>query len=132
MHFLEEKEIMRDALCSQSCIIATDDSAPTGKASLAMAVALRDAHDMHHLVPGRRVWYVVGVAISTCCRSTLYRAEGYGMLSVLRFLLAAAAPFSCNSASPRHIISAPKMPSIDWLIAVYWVLLPSSTHTIDE
>ena len=70
MVLLEDKDIVRHALATKQCIIASDGSAPALKGSFAWNIS--DTH---------------GKRLAQCCgpvygyRISSYRAEGYGILS---------------------------------------------------
>ena len=81
VHLLEHLELLvpddhlMDCLSTQTCILVSDGSAPSPKASFAWILASPD---------GRRLARCSGPAFGY--KASSYRAEGYGMLSGTRFL----------------------------------------------
>jgi hypothetical protein len=76
MELLCEEDELWTALSTQACYIATDGSAPDGKGSFAWIIS-----DIHGTILAKCNGPVFGAGV------TSFRAEGYGILSLLRFLL---------------------------------------------
>ena len=75
LQLIQHEDAIWEALSSQ-CFVATDGSAPQGKGSFAWTLSTAKGDRL-----ARCSGPVFGHAISS------YRAEGYGILSFLRFLL---------------------------------------------
>jgi hypothetical protein len=72
----QEEATVWEAIATQACHIATDGSAPDGKGSFAWVIS-----DAEGNILAQCKGPAYGADISS------YRAEGYGILSVLRFLV---------------------------------------------
>ena len=75
VHFIKPEDTVREILQNTQCYAASDGSAPKDRGSFGWIIS---THKGDHLVRCRGPAY--GYAISS------YRAEAYGMLSILRFL----------------------------------------------
>jgi hypothetical protein len=89
LHFLVDEPCAWQAITKEKCIIATDGSAPHGRGSYAWVISDPT---------GKRLVKCSGPVFGKDISS--FRAEGYGMLSVLRFLLRMAEMYGASITIP--------------------------------